>query len=346
MNLKEMQLMIKKLFRALPLVFLLFGPISALCGADQPSALPKIDYTNPANWALYTPSDKTVKPFDVFYLYPTLYASRETPLMPWDDAVKAKVIPFARAQTAGLAEHANLFSPYVRQLEFYRCIGILKNERQGDLLDLPLEQSAAPGIADAIEAFQYYLTHLNHGRPYIILAHSQGSMEMAVALSMNGNVGVDRGFVAAYLPGVPLRPDGGLKLAKGEEDIGVVISWNSQAKGAKNLLFGGKGTYCINPLNWKTDATPAGKEVNSAAVFYDYRTGKTAREKNYCGAFVDLENGALVVTGLPEKSPYLEDTLLGKGVYHANDLYFFYENLVANMRKRVAAWQKQYGRKN
>ena len=321
---------------------LLIGAV--LLNAAAP--LPPIDYTNPANWAIYTPAAKADKGFDIFYIYPTLVADKNVPLMQWDEKTKAKVIPFAEAQLSGFKGVANLYCPYVRQLEFYRCmkelVGPLTSDEAIKTPPAAVDSSAA-GVADAIEAFQYYLTHLNHGRPYVLIGHSQGAMDLAMVLLMNGNIMPDHGFVAAYLIGMPFKIESnGAKLpfAKEAGDVGVVISWNTQSKDCKGSVFSGKGTYCINPLNWKTDATPATANENPGAMFYDYKTGKVERIPNFCGAVIDPEKGALIVE--PPESKWTKGLFMGKGIYHMNDLYFFYDSLVQNVQLRVKNWRGLY----
>lgn len=328
----------RTIFRVSASMFLLFPALFSFSAAGQE----KIDYANPQNWVLYTPADRADKLFDVFYLYPTLTADEHTPLMPWDKKTKDKVIPFAKAQTSGLAPYANLYSPYVRQLEFGRCIRMMKCAHPEKL---PPEETIETGVRDTMEAFQYYLTHLNRGRPYILFSHSQGTQALAIVLATNKNISVERGFVAAYLIGMTFRKDAPLPFAKGAEDLGVVITWNTQAKGAKNPLFSGPGSCCINPLNWKTDSTPALKEENPGAMFYDYKTGKSEHIPRFCGATADPENGILIVD-LPPESKWIKRTLFGKqGVYHENDIWFFYDSLIRNIRLRVENWCGRYLKK-
>ncbi len=309
------------------LILFCFAVIFSLCGGGN------INYTNPEYWAVYAAAEQADKPFDIFYVYPTLTADKTVPLMQWDEKTKKKVIPFAEAQLSGLSPYANLYSPYVRQLEYFRCIDALKK-------NLPADQtSMAVGITDTVRAFQYYITHLNRGRPYILLGHSQGALDLAMLLIMNGNISPDRGFVAAYLIGIPLKKESaGAKLpfAQGADDIGVVITWNTQTADAEQNIFAGKGTYCINPLNWRTDAVPAAAEQNPGSMFYDYKTGKKTYREKFCGAVIDPEKGALIVN-VPC------DNVMGKGIHHANDLYFFYNAMVENMLRRVKSWHKKYG---
>lgn len=309
------------------LIFLFFACVSSLY------AWKDINYTNYKCWAVYTAVDQADKPFDVFYVYPTLVADKENPYMGWDETTQKKVIPFAEAQLSGLVPYANLYSPWVRQLEYFRCLDALKK-------NLPTDQTEmAKGVFDTVRAFQYYITHLNRGRPYILLGHSQGALDLAMLLVMNGNLSPDRGFVAAYLIGIPLKKDSaGAKLpfAKGADDVGVVITWNTQTADAEPSMFSGKGTYCINPLNWKTDGTPASAEQNPRSMFYNYKTGEKTYRKNFCGAEIDPEKGALIVD-VPC------DNVIGKGIHHMNDLYFFYDAMVENMLLRVQKWQQIYG---
>ena len=105
----------------------------------------------------------------------------------------------------------------------------------------------------------------------------------------------------------------------------------------------GQGTYCINPLNWRTDSEPAGPEANLGAVFYDYRTGKTERTAHFCGAVIDPAKGALIVD-LPVRSRFDAKGFMGVGVYHMNDIWFFAENLRANANLRIRAWRQTHGK--
>lgn len=331
----RMQRLLHMLAATLQLLVLIL-PASAIHAQE------KIDYANPKNWAVYTPVSAANKPFDVFYLYPTLTASKSVPLMPWDKKTRDKVIPFVQAQTSGLARHANIYSPYVRQLEFTRCIRMMGAANPEKISP---EETIETGVRDTMEAFQYYLTHLNRGRPYILLGHSQGTQALAIVLATNKNISLEQGFVAAYLIGMTFRKDAPLPFAKGADDIGVVVTWNTQAKGAKNPLFSGPGSPCINPLNWKTDSTPAAKEENPGAMFYSWKTGEIERIPCFCGAAVDVKNGVLI-TDPPPDSKWIKETLFGTaGIYHENDIWFFYDALVQNVLLRVEKWQERFLKK-
>lgn len=304
------------------------------------------DYTNPANWVIYTAADKADKAFDVFYVYPTLVADKNVPLMQWNEKTKSKTIPFARAQLSGLLKDANVYAPFVRQLEYFRAMEDLKKQDFGT--PARSHESMLIGMLDSVEAFRYYLTNLNRGRPYILLGHSQGAMDLAIVLASVPEISVQRGFVGAYLLGVvfPNPQDGiaGHPFAAGADDLGVIITWNTQSKDAEASVFAGKGHACINPLNWKTTSEPASAMDNPGARLYDYTNQTIEYIPHYCGAYIDLEKSVLVAD--PPKSKWTENAIMGKGVYHQYDVYFFYDAMMQNIRLRVERWQQKYGQGN
>ena len=304
-----------------------------------------VDYGDRNNWVI---RDLEIRGgFDVFYVYPTLVASREHPLMDWrDPQVAAKTRGFARAQTTAILGEVRIFAPYVRQLEFRRCIDELRRR-------VPWADSGMRvGMDDTVAAFDYYLRHWNQGRPFVLMGHSQGAIDLYWLLKTRRDITPERGFIAAYLPGLPgltgevfARDFAGraIRPARGAEEIGVIVSWNTLSPRAA-AKFAGRGALCINPLNWRTDATPASAELNTGAFFYDYRTGETERQPRVCGATVDPERGVLLVD-LPENSRYDAKGQLGMGVFHGSDIWLFADNIRANMHLRAAVWRKKFARK-
>ena len=305
-----------------------------------------VDYGDKSNWVIRddAPAAEGLG-FDVFYVYPTLFASREKELMDWrDPKLAAKTVGFVRAQTTELfGNGVRVFAPYVRQLEYRRILKITA--------DMPVERTKLRyGIGDTADAFRYYIERHNGGRPFILLGHSQGAIDLYMLLKNDPGITVERGFVAAYLPGLPrVSRDRfakdfagrGIVPATGAGELGAVAVWNTRSAEAKDMYFTAPGTLCINPLNWRTDATPATAEENLEACFYDYRTGGTKRIAHFCGATVDPAKGALIVA-LPAMSRFDAKGLMGAGVFHMNDIWFFAGNLRANALLRVENWRKKF----
>ena len=93
-------------------------------------------------------------------------------------------------------------------------------------------------------------------------------------------------------------------MAKGEEDTGVIVSFNSESEHISSSLFvpAGRKTYGINPLTWKADCTLGDKRLNKGACFTDY-TGIVKREiPALTGARIDPRRGTLKLPDISENS--------------------------------------------
>ena len=301
------------------------------------AALFAVDYGDRGSW-IVCDSDAEGD-FDVFYIYPTLVSSAEKPLMdPGDPATAAKARRFTLAQTRELLpKRARLFAPFVRQLENRRCLDELKR-------GVPPEKGGMKtGIDDTAAAFDHYLRHFNHGRPFILLGHSQGAIDLYCLLRDRREISPAKGFIAAYLPGLPkitakrfAADFAGRSIhpATGEEDVGAVIVWHTQAPGASDELFAVPGGLCINPLNWSTGREAAGAEKNIESALYDWRTGRFERFSRLCGAAVDPAKGALIA----ERSGCRRAD--GSGVLHMDDIWLFSGSISVNILRRAAAWRR------
>ena len=306
------------------------------------------DYGDKTNW-VRCDADKPGTTFDVFYIHPTLFCNPLNPRMNLhaNPHLKERVYNFTVEQTEEIVPNARVFAPVVRQLD-YTHIGFAICSRRG----WRKYRRMNSGVGDTLEAFQYYLKHFNRGRPYILFGHSQGAMDLYLMMLRTRDITVRRGFVAAYLIGLPrltaneinadMAPHG-IRTAAKADDLGVVIGWNTELQEANNILFTVRNTYCINPLNWRTDATPAAAEKHRGALVYDLKTKRVRTVKHFCGARVVPARGALVVS--PTDTKRYEFYGLGdSGVMHVNDIWFFVVNIRENIELRVGKWREKYGR--
>lgn len=293
-----------------------------------------VDYASASNWVLLPEGEP--KEVDLFYIYPTVFRSDNEPYMKWDSAqLRDKTVNISRQQTGPFAAVCNVYAPFVRQAELGRALEDFATE--------PLRgRSFQRGIEDTVEAFRYYLRHHNKGRPFILAGHSQGATDIFQLMASElQSPEVREKLIAAYLPGIVLTADDfarapHLKIAANALDLGVVIVWNTQSPQVTNSVFTGRGGIGINLLNWRTDAVPAPAETNVGAVFFDGDNHMTAELPGFCGAKFNPETGALEVT--PVFPGKYDSTLLGPGVYHMNDIYFFYRNIEVNARDRIARY--------
>ena len=231
---------------------------------------------------------------------------------------------------------SRFFAPY------YRQAGL-------SVYELPAEERE-PYLALAYEdvraAFDYYLEHYNEGRPIIVAGFSQGA-DMCLRLLKDrfADEEVNRLLVACYAIGWSITEEEiaeypHLRFASGEDDTGVIISFNSEAESVTDsiLIPEGTRTLAINPLNWRTDSTPAGKETNLGACFTNYSGDIVSEIPQLTGAYIDPVRGALKVTDVtPEEYPP-GLSIFPEGVYHLYDYQFFYRNLQQNVAVRLDAY--------
>lgn len=304
-------------------------------------SLSALDYADKNNWVICENGASPESCFDVFYVYPTLVANPEVALMDCNDPqVRRKTLNFTRAQAGLWGKSARIFSPYVRQLEYARVLKAVGGNWESSEI--------RRGVDDTREAFRYYLEHYNHGRPFILFGHSQGAMDLYCLLKNEKEISAENGLVAAYLIGLPkvthhkFDADFAGRSVKSADDAGtpgVVVVWNTQNAEAKESIFTAPDVLCINPLNWQTDETAAPASENRGAVLYDYRDNTTRQIPFFCGAKIDLSKGALIVD-LPSQSTYDSNAMMGKGIFHGNDIWFFAGNLRENALLRLKFWNE------
>lgn len=320
--------------------FLLFSVVIALLLPFKAAAWKSLDYSHPANWVICEEKIRENCEVDLFYVLPTIFSDKNNEYMLWQDnkALQQKALLFASQHTGIFSGYSRVFAPYYRQGEFRR---VLKE------INLPVEKQnfIRRGIDDVRNAFRYYMKHYNKGRPFILLGFSQGAVALLEVMKTEfADRSVNSKLVAAYLIGYPNMPKSfpaypHLRTAQRADDTGVIITYNSQAPGKVNSCFtGSRNTYCINPVNWRTDGKIAEKREHRGSCFFDWKTGKSTEKMHFVSAQIVPETGALVVK-TAEKGKF-DSKALGPGVYHMFDLNFFYFDLRENGKLRIGAFWK------
>lgn len=303
------------------------------------------DYSQEENW-LSLPAD-TTKDVDVFYLYPTAYfkSSNDDPdvceidnTMMISNAQKAFQRQATVFETVG-----NIYAPYYRQADAGTCLA-LSSEEQDELLS---------GVtkSDVFAAFDCYIKNYNNGRPFILAGHSQGSNMLLYLLTeyMKENPKVYDRMIAAYVIGYSVTNDylnenEHLKFAQGSDDIGVIISYNTQAPdvaaGDNPVVL--DGANVINPITWTRDEVPTSAEQNLGSIMLNSDgsvvlddNNEFKRVMNYADACIDLNKGVIVCSTADEDSLAPGNDIFPRGVYHSFDYPFYYYNIRENAQNRV-----------
>ena len=301
----------------------------------------RIDYSDSANW-LSMP-ERTEKEADLIYFYPTSYSPAPgsgSVISDIDDAGMRRMAPMAfDKQATAFAQSCDLYAPFYRQLDASYALTL--SEAENDEL---FHYVAAQ---DAANALDYYFTHCNNGRPFILAGHSQGAETVLYLLSDYFSVHPDyyARMIAAYPIGYSvtesyLAANPHLKFASGETDTGVIISWNTE--GPENIgQFNGvvlPGARSINPLNWCTDGTYASAQENKGSRINGQILSGIA------DAQIDTERGTLI-THADKQYAMPPSALFGPASFHLNDFDLFYVNIQENAAGRIDAFLRTDGGK-
>lgn len=309
---------------------------SASPASASPAPVTPTDYSDAAHW-LHVPRSHRYA-VDVFYVYPTSYArtdSSQPIFCPVDDSVMVAGAQVAfKRQAWAFRTFANIYAPYYRQVDATYQLQLPPDQQEANI--------EGPPATDVIAAFKYYLKHDNHGRPYILAGHSQGSAVLRYMLSsyLKAHPRVYERMIAAYIVGQSvtrryLADNPHLKYARGAGDTGVIVSWNTEAPeiAGKNpvLLPGG---IAMNPITWTRTQTRATARQNPGSIQLDpttgepvlTRQGRILRVMGLADARVDTKKGVVICSTVPAgRSPYYRPNGFPKGVLHSFDypLYFF-----------------------
>ncbi len=337
--------------------------LAAVAAADPAPAAP--DYAQPDTWAAWPgrpsgadsvapglpdaslPADERA---DVFFIHPTTYLVGSDPNARWDEPGSTSTQidrGVLRFQASVFNACCRIYAPHYRQAHLHAFFG---ND------DAASAQAFEIAYSDVLRAFDYYLAHENHGRPFIIASHSQGSLH-AMRLLQERIAGkpLQHQLVAAYAIGYAIPLDierTGLPICRAATQTGCVIDWNTVKDGASDhgrentrLIWttegyqraAGRTMFCVNPLNWSLGGS-ATADLNLGAL-------PSVRPSMDLQAPVVALTGAACSGGdLRIDIPFAQrrgfsDALTLMGSYHIFDYNLFYTNIRLNARDRIRAWR-------
>jgi hypothetical protein len=309
------------------------------------AAGPAPNYADSANWAALPghrsaaqqrppglPATTPDTVADVFFVHPTTYFWR---LGYWNAPLRLRHLRRYTARTC-IRNQASLFypvgrlyAPRYRQATLYSFFAT-QNPNTQPALDL--------AYADVKAAFQYYLAHYNHGRPFILAGHSQGTTHLTRLLHelVDDNPQLRKQLVAAYLIGRLVKPNEYQHLPALRDSLqtGGIIGWNTALRGTDFQPY--HALLATNPLTWTLDSTNAPASLNRGGVPLNFRRidpQLTAAQPHRGVLWADDPHRSgyprLRIPGLKELS----------ASYHAVDYNMFYLNVQENARVRIRAWQ-------
>lgn len=302
-------------------VLCLFNVCMAMC-ADKGTFIPKApNYADAMMW--YTADgDTTGTGADVFYVVSTWEADWSTAdgrvshyADVWNTKHRDRMAIEISKVAAYMSAGNRFYAPYYRHATIDGFV--TQNEDT-------IRSRSHVAMGDVCKAFDYFQSFRDKSRPFIIAGFSQGGMAMVALLKHMSDEEYGK-LVAAYVLGYKVTPEDTLshhiRPAKGDSDTGVTICYNTvkDVKYAKPVIAG--SCIGINPVNWRTDATPA--------TLHDTIT-----------VSLDPKHHVLVVKGYSgaEYRPY--GNLINVGDIHSCEPWLYSECLKENFATRIRAWRR------
>jgi hypothetical protein len=369
------------------IIFILFGrqmvfwylsPPDTFVLADAPKAP---DFENKYFWVAHpdksdtsdlvpigidTSGDIAKKNVDVFFVHSTGFVGPGG----WNSSMQienseAQSIEYMLSSMASIFNGCcNIYAPHYREAQIQSFMP--ENFDSGtQALDLAYQ--------DVEAAFDYYLTHYNHGRPFIVVGHSQGTTHALRLLEQRvDNTQLVNQLVAGYLVGYWLPKD---KFTRGFEQIkpcevatqiGCIVSYDVFGQGGEldakvphwyktgwevNRLADDsvKPTVCVNPMSWQSNQNKISKSQHLGAMPVDFkRTPLNMLLANNPGFIFDelpalvseltsaqcLEDGRLEIMQQADNA-FSNHLEQDNKSYHILDFSLFYGNIRQNAMQRV-----------
>ena len=301
------------------------------------AVMASIDYSDTAYW--YSCGD-TTRAADVFYVYPTVstisFADNDSS---WFADISLQE---EREEANGnqrfnkmLYGEYNFYAPYYRQMIFEAY------SQSSPVLD-SLAQIAAKDVNDA---FQYYMKHYNHGRPFFLMGHSQGSQMLIELLKKGMTEEQRRLMVAAYCIGYHVDAE---ELAAYPEPLqpatdstmqGLVV-FNSVTDTTAIGMVSRGDVVGVNPTTWTMAADTVAAEFHLGMAKYNETRDSVLIVP--CPTRTYLYKHTTVCPDLDPEMVFIPayEQMFPKGNLHFADSWLFGGNVVENMRCRLEAFYR------
>lgn len=302
------------------------------CNRPMQEVESNIDYSDTTYW--YSCGD-TTKAADVFYVYPTVstlsFADNDSSWFADISLVEVREEANGNQRfNKMLYGEYNFYAPYYRQMIFEAY------SQPTPMLD-SLAQIAAKDIYDA---FQYYMAHYNHGRPFFLMGHSQGSQVLIELLKKGMTKEQRKLMVAAYCIGYHVSTEElaaypeALQPAMDSTMRGLIV-FNSVTDTTAMGMVSRGDVVGINPTTWTMASDTVPTEFHLGMAKYNEARDSVlivpcpTRTYLYMHNTVcpDLDPEMVFIPAYEDKFP--------KGNLHFADSWLYGGNVVENMRCRL-----------
>ena len=281
------------------------------------------DYSDPTMW-VKEDDDAEGTGADVFYVVSTWEEDWTTAdgtvshyADVWNPSHREHMDTEMRGVAAYMSPGNRFFAPHYRHTTIDAWV--TQNEDT-------IQRRTRLAMADVCAVFDHFQQQRDPSRPLIIAGFSQGGMAVVELLKHISDETYSQ-LAAAYVLGykvtkADMAECSHIRPAHGETETGVTVCYNTvkDVKYIKPIIAA--SDICINPVNWRTDATPA--------ILHDTIT-----------VTVSPEYHVLVATGYSasEYPPYKD--LINVGDIHSCEPWLYSECLAKNIAVRAEEWRKK-----
>lgn len=283
------------------------------------------DYDNPTMWVT-ADGDTDGTGADVFYVVSTWEDDWTTEdgrichyADVWNPEHRAHMAELELNKIAAYMSPGNrFFAPFYRHTTIQ---AFMTNS------DDTVYQRTRLSMEDVCKAFDHFQAQRDKTRPLIIAGFSQGGLAVVELLKHISDETYNE-LAAAYVLGykvtkADMEACSHIRPAEGETDTGVTICYNT-VKDVKYVLpIIAASDICINPVNWRTDDTPA--------ILKDTIT-----------ITVSPEYHVLVATNYSASEYQPFRGFLNVGDIHSCEPWLYSECLQENIRVRAKEWRKNH----
>ena len=283
------------------------------------------DYDDPTMWVT-ADGDTDVTGADVFYVVSTWEDDWTTEdgrichyADVWNPEHRAHMAELELNKIAAYMSPGNrFFAPFYRHTTIQ---AFMTNS------DDSVYQRTRLSMEDVCKAFDHFQAQRDKTRPLIIAGFSQGGLAVVELLKHISDETYNE-LAAAYVLGykvtkADMEACSHIRPAEGETDTGVTICYNT-VKDVKYVLpIIAASDICINPVNWRTDDTPA--------ILKDTIT-----------ITVSPEYHVLVATNSSASEYQPFRGFLNVGDIHSCEPWLYSECLQENIRVRAKEWRKNH----
>ena len=311
-------------------------PSTGFMLSNQHSAL---DYSKENNWAFKSFRDNYEKllpkniqedlkqdslKVNVFYIHPTTLFYSNSWNSDTSDFESDRLIKLCLENQASIfAGICNIYAPYYRQMHIHGYTDTINGYQAFHL-----------AYNDVLEAFKYFIKHINNGNKFIIASHSQGTnhAERLISDYLQQNIAIKESLILTYLIGMPITDKfDAVPICKDSLQLNCFVSWRSFSEKTypekwKNSVRHGNNIKSVNPITWKIDSLPNSVRQHKGILLTDKRLRfrKSLSVYNHQGMIWLRRPKNLILRLYPIKD------------YHIADYNLFWLNIRDNLKLRLS----------